>query len=45
MKFLKQISLHLLILDGNGSPVILKAIKLARQFGYKTHRSCYFFVR
>jgi len=35
MKFLKQISLQLLILDGNGSLVILKAIKLAHQFGFK----------
>jgi hypothetical protein len=35
MEFLKQISPHLLILDGNGSLVILEAIKLAHQIGFK----------
>jgi hypothetical protein len=35
MEFLKQISPHLLSLDGNGSLVILEAIKLAHQFGFK----------
>jgi hypothetical protein len=34
MEFLKQTSLHLLFLDGNGSFIILEAIKLARQFGF-----------
>lgn len=34
MEFLKQISQRLLILDGNGSIVILEAIKLAHQFGF-----------